>query len=132
MKELRIVAIAVLAFLGLSGVVGAIPMIAHPAGEPWGMPQGLLQHSPFRSYLIPGLILLGCNGLLSLWVLCLTVKKHSGYGWWIAVQGCILAGWLSVEIAMLRMVVWPHYLYGLLALALMISGAALARNAESR
>jgi hypothetical protein len=129
MKTLRIVAIAVLAFLGLSAVVGAIPMIAHPADEPWAMPQSLLQYSPFHSYLIPGLILLGCNGLLSVWVLWLTVEKHSGYGWWIAVQGCILAGWLAVEIAMLRMVVWPHYFYGLVSLVLMISGTALARSA---
>jgi hypothetical protein len=131
MKALRVVAIALLVFLGLSGIVGAIPMIVYSGGEPWAMPQSLLQHSPFHSYLIPGVILLGCNGLLSLWVLGLTVRKYSKYGWWIGVQGCVLAGWLIAEIAMLRLVVWPHYLYGVVALVLMISGVVLSGSSAA-
>jgi hypothetical protein len=69
MKAARIVAIVMLVFLGLSGIVGAIPMLMQPHDEPWHMPQSLLQYSPFHSYLIPGIILLAANGLLSLWAL---------------------------------------------------------------
>ena len=58
-------------------------MLMHPTGEPWSMPHSLLQYSPFHSCLIPGIILLVANGLLILWVLWLTVEKHSGYGWWV-------------------------------------------------
>ena len=72
MKETRIVAIVALMFLGVSGVIGAIPLIVNPGGEPWSMPQSLLQYSPFRSYLVPGIILLVANGLLSVWSLWLT------------------------------------------------------------
>jgi hypothetical protein len=68
MKAARIVAIVMLVFLGLSGIVGAIPMLRHPNDEPWHMLQSLLQYSPFHSYLIPGIILLAANGLLSLMV----------------------------------------------------------------
>jgi len=102
MKAFRIVAIVMLVFLGLSGIVGAVPMLMHPAGEPWSMPQSLLRYSPFHSYLIPGIILLVANGLLSLWVLCLTVREHSGYGWWVIMQGWVLFGWLVAEIVMPR------------------------------
>ena len=42
MKETRIVAIVALMFLGVSGVIGAIPLIVNPGGEPWSMPQNLL------------------------------------------------------------------------------------------
>jgi len=38
-------------------------------------------------------------------------NKRSGYGWWVTAQGCVLLGWLIVEMAMLRLVVWPHYLH---------------------
>jgi hypothetical protein len=93
------------------------------------MPQSLLRHSPFRSYLIPRIILLLANGLLSLWVLWLTLRRHSGYGWWVAIQGCALLGWLVVEVAMLRLAVWPHYLYGAVALALVVTGLVLAQAA---
>jgi hypothetical protein len=53
------------------------------------MPQSLLRFSPFHSDLIPGIILLAANGLLSLWVLWLTVHRHADYGWWVAAQGCV-------------------------------------------
>jgi len=127
MKAVRIIALAALMFLGLSGLVGAIPLIVHPLGEPWAMPQSLLRHSPFHSYLIPGIILLVANGLLSLWVLWLTVRRHSGHGWWVAAQGCVLVGWLAVECIMVRLVMWAHYLYGAVGLVLIVAGIALAQ-----
>lgn len=128
MRAARIVAIAALVFLGLPAIVGAIPMLMHPAGEPWAMPQTLLRNSPFHSYLIPGIILLMANGLFSLWVLWLTVRRRSGYAWWLIAQGCVLSGWLVVEVVMLRLVVWPHYFYGAVALVLVVAGIAQARE----
>ena len=71
MRAVRIIAVVALVFLGLSGIVGAIPLLLHPTDEPWAMPQSLLRYSPFHSYLVPGIILLVANGLLSLWVLWL-------------------------------------------------------------
>ena len=132
MKQARIVAIVALSFLGLSGVIGAIPLIVNRSGEPWRMPQSLLQYSPFRSYLVPGIILLVANGLLSVWALWLTVGKHRGFGWWVIAQGVVLLGWLIVEVAMLRLMVWPHYLYGTVAMALVISGVAIVRANTSQ
>jgi hypothetical protein len=127
MKKARIVAIVALIFTGLSGVIGAVPLIVNPHGEPWSFPQSLLQYSPFRSYLVPGIILLVANGLLSLWVLRLTVGKYSGFGWWVIAQGVVSLGWLIVEVVMLRLIVWPHYLYGAVAMALVISGIVIVR-----
>ena len=127
MRIARIVSITALVFLGLSALVGAIPMLLLPEGEPLTMPQSLLRHSPFHSYLIPGIILLVANGLLSLWVLWLTVRRHSGYDWWVAAQGCVLLGWLIVEVVMLKLVGWPHYFYGAVAVVLVGAGIALVR-----
>ena len=95
------------------------------------MPQSLLQYSPFRSYLVPGIILLIANGLFSVWALWLTVSRRPGYGWWVIVQGVVLLGWLIVEVAMLRLMVWPHCLYGAVAMVLVISGIAIVRTNSS-
>lgn len=128
MKQARIVAVVALVFMGLSGIIGSIPLIMNPNGEPWTMPQSLLQYSPFRSYLVPGIILLVANGLLSVWALWLTVSKRPGYGWWVIVQGVVSLGWLIVECAMLRLIVLPHYLYGAVAMALVIPGIVIVRR----
>lgn len=125
MKDARILAIVALSFLGVSAIVGAVPMLMNPNHEPWAMPRSLLQHSPFHSFLIPGFILLVANGFFCLWVLWLTARSHPGRGRWVIAQGCVLLGWLIAEVAMLRLVVWPHYFYGAVALALIILGTAM-------
>jgi len=95
-KLIRWVAILALGFLGISSVVGAVPMIFDPEGMPWQMPQSLLDHSPFDSYLIPGIILLIANGVLSLASLIAVVRKDPDYEWWVVLQGVVLAVWLGL------------------------------------
>ena len=128
MKLVRITAIGTLAFLGLSSLVGAIPMILDPTGKMLRMPLSLLRYSPFDSFLIPGIILLVANGLLALGVLWLALRRRPRYGLWTAFQGCVLLGWLAVECWMIRVVVWPHYFYGAVALVLIATGLALRRE----
>jgi hypothetical protein len=131
MRFVRLSSISLLAFLGLSAIAGGIFMITGSLGMTAGMmPLSLLKHSPFHSYLIPGIILLTANGLLALCVLFLVVKRRGSYGLWTAFQGCVLLGWLFVECLMLRLVVWPHYLYGVIALGLIVLGLLLRREPD--
>jgi len=130
MKFARISAIVLLAFLGISSIAGAVPMLLDPHGQPWRIPQSSLIHSPFHSFLIPGLVLLVMNGLLSLVVLALTLRRGRDYGWWVAAQGAVLFGWLAVECVVLRVVAPAHYFYGAVALALVAAGLALRSRAE--
>jgi hypothetical protein len=54
--------------------------------------------------------------------------QASGIAWWVIAQGIVLLGWLIVEVGMLRVLVWPHYLYGEVAIALVIPGIAFVRR----
>ncbi|MDE3188858.1 MAG: hypothetical protein KGM96_15200 [Acidobacteriota bacterium] len=128
MSPARVIAMAALAFLGLSSLAGAIPMIVDPSGAAMQMPLSLLRHSPFHSFLIPGILLLLFDGVLALWVLWLAMMAKPRHGLWIVFQGCVLLVWLAVECVMLRMVIWPHYLYGAVALVLVVSGLSLRRE----
>jgi hypothetical protein len=129
MKFARVAAIAMLAFLGISAIAGAVPMIAGSLrGGSSFMPLSLLQYSPFHSYLVPGMILLGANGLLALWILWRVLKRRENSGEWTVVQGCVLLGWLVVECWMLRLVMWLHFAYGAVAVVLIVSGFLLRRG----
>jgi hypothetical protein len=132
MKTARFAAFSALVFLAVTSVVGAVPMLLNPYGEPWGMPRDLLQHSPFDSYLAPGMVLLLANGLLSVWTLWLMLRKRPEYPRWVTAQGCVLAGWLIGEMWMLRLVAWPHYFYGAVSLVLIVSGLALRADHEAK
>ena len=132
MEVARRTAIAVLIFVALSGLVGGVPLILHAHGEPWWMTQSLLQYSPFHSFLIPGLILFSAIGVLSCWVLWLTIESRAGYAWWILLQGCVLLGWIVVEVLMLRLVMWAQLLYAGVGLLLVVLGILLVRRSTAR
>jgi hypothetical protein len=117
--------ILLLLLLGVGALVGSLPMLADPHGTPLGMSQSVLAHSPFHSYFVPGLVLLVANGLLPFGVTVLAFRRSRDYGWWVAVQGAILTGWIVIECIFLRMVVWPHYLYAAWGILLLAGGLAL-------
>ncbi len=95
------------------------------------MPLSLLEHSPFSSFLIPGILLLAANSLLSLFALALVLRRTTRYGWWIAAQGCVIGGWITVQVLMIRTVIWMHYVYWAIALILIVCGWLL-RNEAAR
>ena len=132
MKLVRAVAIAMLVFLGITALFGSVPTMMDPSGASLSMPLSLLEHSPFSSFLIPGVILFCANCLLSFLVLASALRKVSGYGWQIMVQGCVLAGWISVQVMMLRSVVWLHYAYWAVALILILCGWLLRNDVAVR
>ena len=105
-------------------------MIMDPSGGLLRMPLSMIEHSPFHSFLIPGIILLTANGFLSLAILGAVVRRTRGYGMFATVQGCVLAGWISVEMIMMRMTMWAHYVYLGVALVLIVTGMVLNREAQ--
>lgn len=126
MSILRFAMIFVLLFLAATAFWGGTVLITHAHGNPWGMmPLSLLAHSPFHSWLIPGMILFAGNGVLALGIPGYTLLRGRRCGLWSALQGFVLLGWLTTECLLLRMMIWPHYLYGSLALFLIVSGFAL-------
>jgi hypothetical protein len=128
MKLLRILALITLGFLGVTSIAGSIPMILDPSGSLLHMPLSLLAHSPFRNFLIPGIILLVTNGLVVIVVMAAAVRRVAGYGNLVAAQGVVIVGWISVEVIFLRTVVWAHYVYWAVGLILIVFGLVLRRD----
>jgi hypothetical protein len=131
MKIANVVSIIALTFLAITSIVGAIPMIMDPSGGLLHMPISMIEHSPFHSFLIPGIILLVANGFLSLVILVATARRARRYEMLVCFQGFVLTGWISIEMIMMRMAAWPHYIYLGVALVLIVSGLVLARKAEA-
>jgi hypothetical protein len=53
-------------FLGIGAITGGGMLILHPDGSLLGMDENWLEHSPFRSYFIPGFLLFTFLGLFPL------------------------------------------------------------------
>lgn len=123
-KTFRIIALILLFFLALNAIGGSLFLIADPSGKAIQIPIKLLQGTPFNDYLIPGIILLIAIGFLSLAVAILIILKIKKYPWFIILQGCVLIGWLTVELILnieffLPILHYPLYTIGIL---LIVSG----------
>ncbi|MEW6624904.1 MAG: hypothetical protein AB1420_17565 [Bacillota bacterium] len=61
--------------LGIGAFFGGLVLVIDPSGELIKMPIALLKHSPFNSFLVPGIILLTMLGVLPLIVSYALITK---------------------------------------------------------
>jgi hypothetical protein len=143
-RNLRIALIVVDLFAAVSAIVGAVGLFVGYMNIP---PSGL-RGTPFVDFTIPALLLgvvVGGSALLAATIALLLPRglvsprlveslgfEPLGIGpLTSAIAGCIMVGWMAVEIAMLGLVMWAQAAYFVVGL-LMIGLAILLRRAESQ
>lgn len=109
-KNLRALALFLLFFNGAGAIFGGSALVYDPTGSALQLPVELLENSPFNSYLIPGIILIIMNGLLSILIAILAIRKSNYYPKLVILQGLILTGWLTIQIIMLQVFFAPMHL----------------------
>jgi hypothetical protein len=122
-RQFRILSLILLFFNSVSAVAGGIMLISDPTGKSYEMPLSFLEHSPFNSFLVPGIILLTMNGMLSLAFAFLIIRNNRYSAWLVIIQGCVLFGWLLTQLFMIREFSWLyHPLYLGVAAAMVVVG----------
>jgi menaquinone-dependent protoporphyrinogen oxidase len=106
-------------FAGLSAIGGGIGLIASPDGTLLRLPRSVLDHSPFTSFLVPGLLLFAVIGLGNVWSAALHLLRRDAAPFASLVTGIALAVWTIAEVAMLRS-------FNLLHAACLVVGGAIA------
>ncbi len=123
-----------LTFLGVSAVFGGFVLVLDPTGGLIHMPLALLEFSPFRDFLIPGLILGIVFGIGSfatvlalwfrpVWSFGAALTRFTGEHWsWSAAVAVGLGQviWIVTQMLMLRGVSWLHLVFGVLGLLIML------------
>lgn len=113
---------AALLLQGLSGLGGGIGLILDPTGNSLQIPHVWLEGSPFRSYLIPGVILFVVLGIYPL-VTLYGVRRRSGWAWMASLSvGVGLLIWIAVEIAIIGYQPNPplQLIYGILGVLILV------------
>ena len=130
---LKIISILILSINALGALWGGTGLIYDPSGEYMQMPLSLMEHAPFISYLIPGILLFIFIGLFSSMALIFIFRKHPFYYRFIFLQGIILTIWITVQVAMLRIFYPPlHLPFFLMGLALIIIGIIFASSEKKK
>ena len=105
---MRIASIILLFIIGLGAIAAGYGLITDPSGKAIGIPIEYLTHSGFDNFLIPGIILLTVIGVTSIMIGIITIKKDRPYPILMAIQGAILAGWIIIQVILVRDFNWLH------------------------
>ena len=98
---------AMLLILGISALFPGFNLILDPSGKGVGFPAGALDGSPFTNYLIPGILLTLCNGLLPL-VAWYALWKRPKYAFWARLNPVktLRWSWTLALISGVGLVIW--------------------------
>lgn len=99
---LNIFSFLLLLFNGSGALFGGWALMSEPDGSIFGLSTALLEHSPFRDYFIPGIILFTVNGLFIVFILLLLFFNPALFPVLLRLQGILLTGWIIVQIIMIR------------------------------
>ena len=119
-----------LGFLAIGALFGGLAFIIRPDGSLFRMPVELLANSPFKNFMLPGIILLTIFGIFPLLVIYGLIKKPESkflnklnliydyhFSWTFAVYtGIALIIWINVQTLILNSVDILHTIYSTLGI----------------
>lgn len=114
-KILRYLLIAVIIFLGISGLLGGISLLFDPSGSNLQLSTALLESTIFSSFLIPGITLLLFLGFFPIFVAYglitrkkikaanrLNIYKKRHWAWTFSLYcGIILVLWIDIQVMLI-------------------------------
>jgi len=125
---LKVIAGLLLMINGIGALYGGWSLITDPTGDNLQLSLSYLNDTPFSDYFIPGLILFSANGVLSFVALFALLINYNYSALFVIAQGCILSGWILIQIMMIQLVYWLHWFMGGIGLALILVGLWLYRR----
>lgn len=96
--------------VGIGAMAGGFAAISNPQG-PLGITVEVLKYSPFRNFLIPGILLFTIIGLGNLFSAFMLHHKSKYQGYISSVFSWALVIWIVVQCIMLNAVVFLHILF---------------------
>lgn len=86
-------------------------MISNSAGGILNLPLSLLDGTPFKDFLIQGILLITIVGGVNLLAVFHNMERHSDRYKWAIAGGIMISGWIVVQIILIHAAHWLHFLY---------------------
>lgn len=107
---MKLLLLILIIFIAITSTSSGILMITDPNGGMLRLPLTLLHGTPFKNFLIPG-ILLSLVGGVNLLALFYNIQRHpKRYSWAIA-GGSLISGWIIAQLILIQAFYWLHILY---------------------
>ncbi len=108
MKTLLFILIS---FIAITSTLSGLLMISNPNGEILNLPLVLLDGTPFKNFLIPGILLTTIVAGVNLLAVFYNMQRHVNRYNWAMAGGIMISGWIVVQLILIHAALSLHYLY---------------------
>ena len=109
-----------ISFIALTSTFSGLLMISKPDGEIMNLPLSLLEETPFKDFLIPGILLTAIVGCVNLLAVIYNIKRHVNRYNWAMAGGIMITGWIITQMILIHAAHWLHFIYLGIGLLIML------------
>jgi len=99
------------AFIAVTSTLSGLLMISSPDGSLLHLPLSVLYRSPFKNFLIPGILLTVFVGSVNLLAVFYNLQRDPKRYKWATAGGVMITGWIITQILIIQSAHWLHFLY---------------------
>jgi len=114
--------------VGITAVLGGFGLVSDPSGAKMNIPLELLEHSPFTTYLIPGIVLFTIIGFGNLFGGLISFLRTKSAGRIASLLGIFLTIYISVEVWYIGFVNLSQPIYFVFGLVQCLLGWKLSKS----
>jgi hypothetical protein len=109
---MKLLLFILLAFVALTAIFSGLIIIGNPAdGGMINLHTDLLSNTPFKNFLLPGIILTVLVGGVNMLAVILNIQRHPARYNWAMAGGVMIAGWIAGQMILLNAFSWLQLVY---------------------
>ncbi len=109
---MKFLLLILVAFVAITAIFSGFIIISNPAdGGVLNLQKEMLINTPFRNFLLPGIILTVLVGGVNLVAAVLNIKQHPGRYNWAMAGGVMISGWIIVQMILMNAFSWLQLVY---------------------
>ncbi len=100
-----------LSFISITAILSGLMMIGYPDGSALSLSAGLLEGTPFKNYIVPGILLVIFVGIINLLAVFYNMKRDPKRYTWALAGGIMICGWIITQMILIHSFHWLHIVY---------------------
>jgi hypothetical protein len=98
-------------FIALTATLSGLLMISRPDGSILNLSLSILEPTPFKDYLLPGILLATGVGLVNLLAVFFNIQRHPNRYNWAMAGGFMISIWILAQLLLIQAAHWLHFIY---------------------
>jgi len=117
---MKSILLLLLVFVAITAIVSGILLMLNPGGELFRLSTSILEHSIFKDFSIPGLVLATIVGSINLVAVFYHLQHRPERYNWSLLGGLTMGAWIVVQIILIREFSWFQVVYLAIALGIIL------------